>query len=167
MLYTLITFGVSFDPAVESDLDLPDHMMRLRLVLTILDTCGVYFSSGLSRKRLDYYLYYLQVNFSFQFCFFQRLFHRNLKIKLFQYYYLFKRSLPIWTEDNPFPVAVDFGMKDTLSTLRPKLKPYKSFQEAADAVENLEKELMKKLSQAVGFYPFHTHRKEESEKKHY
>ena len=33
--------------------------------------------------------------------------------------------------------------------MRPKLKPYKDLQEAADAVENLEKELMNKLSQAV------------------
>nr|CAG4641458.1 EOG090X0143 [Eurycercus lamellatus] len=125
VLYTLITFGVSFDPAVESELDQPDHLMRLRLVLTILDTCGVFFSSGLAKKRLDYYLYYLQ------------------------YYYWFKRSLPVWTEDNPFPVAIDFGMKDMFLSLRPKLKPYKSLQEAADAVENLEKELMSKLSQAM------------------
>lgn len=36
-----------------------------------------------------------------------------------------------------------------LLTLRPKLKAYKTLQEAADAVENLEKELMNKLSQAV------------------
>lgn len=62
---------------------------------------------------------------------------------------MFKRSLPIWTDDNPFPVEIDFGIRDTFLTLRPKLKPYKTLQEAADAVENLEKELMKKLSQAV------------------
>lgn len=61
VLYTLITFGVSYDPSVESELDQPDHLLRLRLVLTILDTCGVFFSSGLSKKRLDYYLHYLQV----------------------------------------------------------------------------------------------------------
>ena len=46
-------------------------------------------------------------------------------------------------------MAIDFGMKDMLSSMRPKLKPYKDLQEAADAVENLEKELMNKLSQAV------------------
>ena len=57
--------------------------------------------------------------------------------------------MPIWTDDNPFPVAIDFGIKDMLLTLRPKLKAYKTLQEAADAVENLEKELMNKLSQAV------------------
>nr|CAG4635937.1 EOG090X0143 [Eubosmina coregoni]SVE69635.1 EOG090X0143 [Eubosmina coregoni] len=125
VLYTLITFGVSFDVNVESELDQPDHMMRLRLVLTILDTCGVFFVSGLSKKRFDCYLYYLQ------------------------YYYLFKRSLPVWTDDYPFPVAIDFGMRDMFATLRPKMKPFKTLQEAADAVENLEKELMNKLSQAM------------------
>lgn len=52
---------MSFDPAVESDLDPSDNLMRLRLVLTILDTCGIFFSSGLSKKRLDCYLFYLQV----------------------------------------------------------------------------------------------------------
>ncbi len=62
---------------------------------------------------------------------------------------MFKRSLPIWTDDNPFPVAIDFGIKDMLLTLRPKLKAYKTLQEAADAVENMEKELMNKLSQTV------------------
>jgi len=125
VLYTLITFGVSYDPSIESELDQPDHLLRLRLVLTILDTCGVFFSSGLSKKRLDYYLYYLQ------------------------YYYWFKRSSAIWTDDNPFPVEMDFGMKDMLSSLRPKVKPYQHLQEAADAVENLEKELMSKVSQAM------------------
>ncbi|KAI9554313.1 hypothetical protein GHT06_019585 [Daphnia sinensis] len=125
VLYTCITFAVSYDRNVESELDQPDNLMRLRLVLTILDTCGVFFSSGLAKKRLDCYLVYLQ------------------------YYHLFKRSLPVWTEDNPFPVAIDFGIKDMLLSLRPKLKPYKTLQEAADAVENLEKELMNKLSQAM------------------
>lgn len=41
-----------------------------------------------------------------------------------------------------------------LLTLRPKLKAYKTLQEAADAVENLEKELMNKLSQAVTIHNF-------------
>jgi len=125
VLYTLITFGVSYDPSVESELDQPDHLLRLRLVLTILDTCGVFFSSGLSKKRLDYYLHYLQ------------------------YYYWYKRSLPNWNDDNPFPVEIDFGMKDMLLSLRPKLNPHPNLQEAADALENLEKELMSKLNQAM------------------
>lgn len=46
---------------MESELDQPDNLMRLRLVLTILETCGVFFSTGLAKKRLDYYLVYLQV----------------------------------------------------------------------------------------------------------
>ncbi len=121
----MITFGVSYDPSTESELDPADHLMRLRLVYTILDTCGVFFSSGLSKKRLDFYLVYLQ------------------------YYYWFKRSLPVWTDDNPFPIEIDFGIKDTLTSLRPKLKPHKSLQEASDAVEKLEKDIVAKLSQTV------------------
>ena len=46
-------------------------------------------------------------------------------------------------------MAIEFGMKDMLITLRPKLKPHKNIQEAAEAVENLEKELMNKLAQVV------------------
>lgn len=72
----------------------------------------------------------------------------NIEI-CWQYYYWFKRSLAHWTDDNPFPVEIDFGMKDMLSSLRPKLKPHSNLQEAADALENLEKELMSKLSQVV------------------
>lgn len=73
-------------------------------------------------------------------------------ILFLQYYYLFKRSLPIWTDDNPFPVAIDFGMKDMFISLRPKLKPFNTFQEAADSIEKLEQELMNKLSKAVSLF---------------
>ena len=65
---------------------------------------------------------------------------------------MFKRSLPIWTDENPFPVAIDFGMKEMFISLRPKLKPFNNFQEAADSIEKLEKELMNKLSKAVSPY---------------
>ena len=61
----------------------------------------------------------------------------------------------MWTDDYPFPVAIDFGMRDMFATLRPKMKPFKTLQEAADAVENLEKELMNKLSQAVRHFSDH------------
>jgi len=40
-------------------------------------------------------------------------------------------------------------MKDMLLSLRPKLNPHPNLQEAADALENLEKELMSKLNQAM------------------
>ena len=85
MLYSLITFGVVLDQeAAVASLDPPDHMVspphhspphlvpprrsphtspqvRLRLVCVLLDTCGQYFSSGASKKKLDYFILYFQV----------------------------------------------------------------------------------------------------------
>nr|CAG4640628.1 EOG090X0143 [Eulimnadia texana] len=125
VLYSLITFGVSYDPAVVSEFDPPDNLIRLRLVYTLLDTCGVFFCSGTSRKRLDCYLVYLQ------------------------HYYWFKKTLTVWNEENPFPVEMDFDLEDTLRNLRPKLKHCKSYEEAGKAVENLENEMLQKLNQAA------------------
>ena len=61
VLYLFITFGVSRDPEIQSDYDPPDHLFRLRLVTTLLDTCGQFFSSGSSKKRLDCFLTFFQV----------------------------------------------------------------------------------------------------------
>ena len=63
VLYSLITFGVVLDTEVSlTSLDPPEHMVRLRLVCVLLDTCGQYFSSGASKKKLDYFILYFQVN---------------------------------------------------------------------------------------------------------
>lgn len=62
MLYSLISFGAETkvdDPM--AFLDPPDHMLRIRLVCVILDSCGIYFNSGGSKKKLDYFLTYFQV----------------------------------------------------------------------------------------------------------
>merc|ERR1719369_2604450 len=91
-LYSLITFGGTLDPYEPSPLDPPEHMIRLRLVCVLLDTCGQYFSSGSSKKKLDYFLVY------------------------FQRYYQFKRSLPIWTETNRFPLGVGNLVTETLTS---------------------------------------------------
>ena len=53
VLYSLITFG-------DETLDPPDHMLRIRLVCVLLDTCGVYFTSGSTKTKLEYYLAYFQ-----------------------------------------------------------------------------------------------------------
>ena len=37
--------------------------LRLRIVCTILDTCGAYFVSGSSKTKLRYFLAYFQVSF--------------------------------------------------------------------------------------------------------
>merc|ERR1740128_881211 len=61
VLYSLITFGVVLDhEQSEQSLDPPAHTLRLRLVCVLLDTCGQYFSTGSSKKKLDYFLLYFQ-----------------------------------------------------------------------------------------------------------
>ncbi|XP_014679129.1 PREDICTED: LOW QUALITY PROTEIN: regulator of nonsense transcripts 2-like, partial [Priapulus caudatus] len=64
MLYSLVTFGggatAADGDAVTSDLDPPEHLFRVRLVCTVLDTCGQYFDRGSSRKKLDCFLIYFQ-----------------------------------------------------------------------------------------------------------
>ncbi len=69
VLYSLITFGSSpTDDSVVS-LDPPDHLLRVRLVCTILDTCGIYFNAGSNKKKLDYFFIYFQVIvFNFLIC---------------------------------------------------------------------------------------------------
>lgn len=59
VLYLLITFGSGTDEQIS--LDPPDHLLRVRLVCTILDTCGCYFNTGSNKKKLDYFLIYFQV----------------------------------------------------------------------------------------------------------
>ncbi|EOR01018.1 hypothetical protein E3P92_01876 [Wallemia ichthyophaga] len=41
--------------------DAPDDFFRIRLVCTLLDTCGACFDSGLQRKRLDDYIAFLMM----------------------------------------------------------------------------------------------------------
>jgi hypothetical protein len=45
-----------------NELDPPEHLFRIRLVCTLLDCCGQYFDRGTSKKRLDCFLIYFQVN---------------------------------------------------------------------------------------------------------
>ncbi|KAF4525966.1 hypothetical protein B566_EDAN000757 [Ephemera danica] len=121
-MYSLITFGVSQDRANPSPLDPPDHLFRVRLCCTLLDTCGQYFSGGTSKKKLDCFFVY------------------------FQRYYWFKRSDPNWSEEsNPFPLGVEFLFRDTVTTLRPRLQLCANLEEAEAAVTTLQEELMAML----------------------
>ncbi|XP_033641812.1 regulator of nonsense transcripts 2-like [Asterias rubens] len=119
-LYSVIRFGISLDGAY-NPLDPPEHLFRLRLVCTLLDTCGQFFDRGTSKKKLDCFLVY------------------------FQQYIMYKRSLPIWNPQLPFPLDVDNALADTLETLRPKLLIYSTLDEASEAVTELEKEQVQKL----------------------
>lgn len=145
VFYSLITFGVSLDPLVTSPLDPPNHLFRIRLVCILLETCGrykvnwapfqyktvfntlagTYFSSGSSKKRLDYYLTFLQG------------------------YYWFKKTH--WGDS--FPPFLDHIFKETILTLRPKLKLCRSYEDAQKEVENIRVSLgIGKLNTSESFF---------------
>lgn len=123
ILYLCITFAVPYDGSY-SELDPPDNLFRIRLVCILLDTCGQYFNSGSSKKKLDCFLVF------------------------FQYYFWYKKSSEVFNEDN-FPVTVEFMVKDTISMLRPKLKIYESFEEAQRAVQELMNEYKTKIDSCM------------------
>ena len=41
-------------------LDPPDDFFRIRLITTILETCGMFFNRGAAGKKLDYFLSFFQ-----------------------------------------------------------------------------------------------------------
>merc|ERR1719309_1341681 len=123
VLYSLITFGVSLDPDLPSPLDPPNHMIRLRLVCVLLDTCGQYFSSGSSKKKLDYFILY------------------------FQRYYLFKRSC--FLSEECFPLGMSNLVMETISNLRPKLEMPKDFEASCNLVLGVEEEFLAVLKEKM------------------
>ncbi|PHH59009.1 hypothetical protein CDD81_3946 [Ophiocordyceps australis] len=72
-LYHIVTFGYGGPPLPGrfNPYDPPDDFFRIRLVATMLETCGMYFNRGTAGKKLDYFL------------------------SFFQYYVLTKASLPL------------------------------------------------------------------------
>lgn len=48
-------------PEKINPLDLPDDFFRIRLVCTLLDTCGHCFDRGSAKKKLDFFLIFFQV----------------------------------------------------------------------------------------------------------
>ena len=62
-LYRIVSFGhPSGTPSPEryNSLDPPDDFFRIRLVCTILDTCGTCFERGPAKKKLDFFLTFFQ-----------------------------------------------------------------------------------------------------------
>ncbi|XP_063838475.1 regulator of nonsense transcripts 2 isoform X2 [Ostrinia nubilalis] len=123
VLYSFITLGATRDPGNVSPLDPPDNVFRIRLVCALLETCGAYFNSGSSKKRLDYFLTF------------------------FQSYYWVKYSDPYWNDDNKFPIYVKYIYQECLTTLRPKLTLYTSWQQCKDAIEDLRQVLYPELGE--------------------
>ncbi|TKA77814.1 hypothetical protein B0A55_04602 [Friedmanniomyces simplex] len=63
-LYTVLNYGHEggyAQPGRMSQLDLPDDYFRIRLVAALLETCGMYFEKGTLKKKLDFYLAFLQL----------------------------------------------------------------------------------------------------------
>lgn len=120
-LYLMISLGVmGQDHSVASVLDPPNSLFRLKLVCVLLDTCGEYFASPASRKRLDYFLVF------------------------FQRYYWHKKSHPVFMDEadkDLFPILSEHAFKDCLKKLRPHLKLFQSYEEACEAVGKLQQEL--------------------------
>lgn len=62
-LYRIVTFGHEGGtpiPGKLNPLDLPDDYFRVRLVCTLLDTCGHCFDRGSAKKKLDFFLIFFQ-----------------------------------------------------------------------------------------------------------
>ncbi|XP_034118620.1 LOW QUALITY PROTEIN: regulator of nonsense transcripts 2 [Drosophila albomicans] len=124
-LYSIISLGASMDQSIISPLDPPESLFRLKLACMLLDTCGPYFTSQVTRKKLDYFLVF------------------------FQHYYWFKKSHPVFSQSENtsdlFPILVDHTYRDCLAGVRPKLKLYKSLEQAKEAIDQLQEQLYPQL----------------------
>ncbi|GAB7337284.1 hypothetical protein MBLNU457_g2649t2 [Dothideomycetes sp. NU457] len=62
-LYKLLNYGHAggfVRPDSNCPVDLPDDFFRVRLVCSLLETCGMYFDKGALKKKLDFFLTFLQ-----------------------------------------------------------------------------------------------------------
>ncbi|KAK3936373.1 armadillo-type protein [Diplogelasinospora grovesii] len=61
-MYKIMTFGHGGPPVPGRvvPFDLPDDYFRIRLISTILETCGMFFNRGAAGKKLDYFLSFFQ-----------------------------------------------------------------------------------------------------------
>ncbi|TVY82041.1 Regulator of nonsense transcripts [Lachnellula suecica] len=61
-MYRIMTFGHGGPPVPGrvNPFDMPDDFFRIRLVATLLETCGIFFNRGAAGKKLDYFLSFFQ-----------------------------------------------------------------------------------------------------------
>ncbi|KAJ9143982.1 ARM repeat-containing protein [Coniochaeta hoffmannii] len=61
-MYRIMTMGHGGPPVPGriNPFDLPDDYFRIRLIATILETCGVYYNRGAAGQKLDYFLSFFQ-----------------------------------------------------------------------------------------------------------
>ncbi|KAK3324231.1 armadillo-type protein [Cercophora scortea] len=61
-MYKIMTFGHGGPPVPgrNNPFDMPDDFFRIRLISTLLETCGMFFNKGAAGKKLDYFLSFFQ-----------------------------------------------------------------------------------------------------------
>ena len=57
-LYWVLAFGYTEEGGGENALDPPTDFFRIRMVATVLETCGSYFDRGVAKRKLDVFLVY-------------------------------------------------------------------------------------------------------------
>ncbi|XP_050522449.1 regulator of nonsense transcripts 2 [Daktulosphaira vitifoliae] len=122
VLYSLVSYGVVYEPDFYSTFDPPQNLFRLRLICVLLDTCGEFFNRGPGKLKLDCFIIY------------------------FQYYFWLKKSSTTWDTENPFPVTIDYLVTDTLKKLRPNIKLKNCFLEAQKSVILLQERLVQQYN---------------------
>ncbi|KAK5653863.1 hypothetical protein OQA88_7787 [Cercophora sp. LCS_1] len=62
VMYRIMTFGHGGPPVPgrSNPFDMPDDYFRIRLISTLLETCGMYFNKGAAGKKLDFFLSFFQ-----------------------------------------------------------------------------------------------------------
>lgn len=122
-LYRIVTFGHDGIPmpGKSTGFDVSDDFFRIRLISTILETCGICFDRGSSRKRLDFFLTF------------------------FQYYLTTKDPLPM---DVEFVVIETFALvRPQWKLIADLAEAGKLFQESIQA--NYKQEIQDKPAEAV------------------
>ena len=107
-------------PGEPSPIDALDDFFRVRLVCTLLDTCGMCFDRGSQKRKLDNFITFFQVRANFS----------NEPAGLIS------RQLYVLCKDER-PIDIEFMISDSIEALRPKLVLFKTFDEAAKAVDEM------------------------------
>ncbi|KAI5693482.1 hypothetical protein M8J75_000107 [Diaphorina citri] len=101
-------------------LDPPDNLFRIKLVCVLLETCGQYFSHGITRTKLDYFFVF------------------------FQAYFWSKYDHPVWRDKNDVTgITIRNLYREVLTALRPNIRLAKSYEEALKARDELVSKLLK------------------------